>query len=141
MASANVELVRSIYADWEQGDFGSAEWADRDIEFVIADGPTPGCWRGLDAMAAVMRDLLSVWLDFRAEAEALREIDGERVLGLAYNRGRGKASGVEIGYMRGKAANLFHLHEGKVTRFVLYYDRDRALDELGLAPEIDSATH
>jgi ketosteroid isomerase-like protein len=32
-------------------------------------------------------------------------------------------------------AGLFEIREGKVTRFVAYFDRDRALAEVGLTSE------
>jgi hypothetical protein len=37
MSSANLNLVRSIFAAWEHGDFSSAAWADPEIDRALAD--------------------------------------------------------------------------------------------------------
>ena len=124
--------MRSIYADLERGDFSRADWADPEIEYVRVDGPAPGTWFGLAAMAAVWREVLSAWEDFRVEVDAYREVDNERVLALLRFSGRGKTSGIEAGQMRGKGATLLYVRERKVTRMVHYWDRDRALADLGL---------
>ena len=132
MSSANVELVRSIYADWERGDFSSVEWAHPEIEFVLADGPDPGSWTGVADMTKRWRSRASAWEELRFRTDEFRELDSERVLVLNRWSGRGKASGVEIGQMMAKGAGLFHIHGGKVTRAVFYLDRERALSDLGL---------
>ena len=133
MSRENVEIVRSIFAAWQRGDFSSADWADPGIEFVIADGPTPGSWRGLAEMAEGWREFLGTWDEFRAEeVDEYRELDGERVLALQHFSARGKASGLDLGQMRTIGANLFHIRGGKVTRLVLYWDRERALEAVGL---------
>jgi ketosteroid isomerase-like protein len=137
MASANVELVRSIYADLERGDIGRAfqtasEWAHPEFELVIADGPTAGSFTGVAEAEESVYGMLAAWEEFRWEAEEYRELDDERVLVLEHRRGRGKGSGVET---RTKAAGVVHFRDGKVTRLVLYWERDHAFADLGLAPE------
>jgi hypothetical protein len=86
-------------------------------------------------MAKAMRDLLSAWEEFHQEVDQVRELDDERVLALLNWGGRGKTSGVELGQIRSRGASLFHIGRGKVTRLVAYLDRERALADLGLAPE------
>jgi ketosteroid isomerase-like protein len=132
---SNLNLVRSIYAAWERGDFSTAEWAHPDVEFVWADGPSPGRRTGIAAIAANFREMLSAWEEFRIEADEYRELDDERVLVLDHRSGRGKRSGLEIGQLRTKGARLFDIRDGKVARLATYFDRDRALADLGLAPE------
>jgi ketosteroid isomerase-like protein len=141
MALANLDLVRSIYAAWERGDYSSAEWAHPKIEFVVADGPAPGSWTGLAGLAEATREMMNVWNEWSAEADEYRELDGERVLVLVRVGGRGKKSGLELGQMRAKGANLHHVRDGKVTRLVIYWDREHAFADLGLPSEAQSSAH
>lgn len=76
--------------------------------------------------------MLGAWDGFRGEAEECRQLDEERVLILNQFRGRGKTSGLEIAH---KGTELLRVLDGKVTSFVHYYDRERALIELGLDPK------
>jgi ketosteroid isomerase-like protein len=141
MASANLDVVRSIYPDWERGDFSSADWADPDIEFVLADWPDAGTWSGVPGMAEGMHQLLSAWEDFYVVADESRELDDERVFVLVQAGGRGKTSGLELqaAYATRRGAHEFHIRDSKVTRLVIYFDRDRAFADLGLASEGDPA--
>jgi ketosteroid isomerase-like protein len=130
--SENLDLVRSIFADWERGDYRSAEWADPEIEFVIADGPEPGTWTGLAGMAEANRVWLSAWEGFRVQVDEYRALDDARILVLVRVYGRGKTSGVELGQLSTTGANLLHFANGKVARWVRYFEGDRALSDLGL---------
>ena len=139
-ALTNLDLVRSISADWQSGDYSSAEWAHPNIEYVIADGPTPGSWTGLAGMAEGFRAFASAWEQYRIEPAEYRELDGERVLVLFHPSGRGKTSGLELGQVGTKTAGLFHIREGKVRKLVFYMDGDRALADLGLAPKAGASS-
>ena len=125
-ASVNLDLVKSISAGWERGEYGSVEWADEQIEFVIADGPEPAQVRGRDTLAANLVGFQDAWEEYHSRVEQCCELDEERVLVLTYATGRGRASGLETAQER---ANLFHLRAGKVTRLVAYWDRQRAIAE------------
>jgi ketosteroid isomerase-like protein len=65
-----------------------------------------------------------------------RSLDDRRVLVIVHAHGRGKSSGVELNESTraaGGGANLFHIRDGKVVRLDAYFDRRRALADLGLA--------
>jgi hypothetical protein len=128
-----VEIALSIYAGWERGDFSWIGWADPEIEYVIVEGPAPGSWRGLAGLEEGGLGILSAWKGLRVEAEECRQLDDERVLVLTRLSGRGKASGIELGQMRAKGADVLQIRGGKVMRFLLYWNRERALADLGLS--------
>jgi hypothetical protein len=135
--SAYLDLVRSIYAAWECGDFGSAEWADPQVEYTHDEfGALVGqTWTGLAGMAEGARSHIEVFDQTRIEAEEYRELDEHRVLVLDRRSGTFKHSGIEFGRSGGiprTGAHLFHISKGKVTSLLTYWDRDRALADLGL---------
>jgi hypothetical protein len=138
--SVNLDLVRSIYADWERGDFSHDEWADPEIDYTIVGigALLDGTWKALRGMAEGARAAIEVGEDYRIEAEHYRELDGERLLVLDRRSGRGKGSGVQFGasaLLPSAGAHLFYVRDGKVTKLVAYFHRDRAFADLGLVPE------
>src|SRR5271168_3203322 len=110
--SENLDLVRSLFVDWEHGDFASAEWADPEIEFTLADGPDPGSWTGVAGMAEGWRAFQSAWEGFRSEPMDYRELDDEHVLVLVRFIGRAKTSGMDLAQMPTKQASLVQLRRG-----------------------------
>ena len=63
----------------------------------------------------------------------MREVDDERVLVLTTGSGRDKTSALDFEQIGSKGgASLFHVRNGKVSRFVGYWDRAHALADLGL---------
>ena len=136
--SENLDLVRSIYADWERGDFSAEDWPDVDIEYRIVGlrELLPQSWRGLTSARVGARAVLEVMELRQIVAEEYRELDGGEVLVLDRRVGRFKRSGMQFGTgtsvrERGFGAHLFHVRDGKVRELVAYFDRDRALADLG----------
>jgi ketosteroid isomerase-like protein len=130
--SANLELVRSIYAEWERGDWSSVDWADPEIDFEMIGGLIEGRWTGVTEMGRVWGAMVNAWENLTANAEEFRELDDERVLVFLTNRGQGRESGIELADITAKSANVFTIRDGNVKRLALYWDRDRAIADLGL---------
>jgi hypothetical protein len=132
---SNLDLVRSICEAWERGDFHLVEWAHPEMEYVMVDGPSPGSHKGLAEVAKAERQFLSPFLDYRLDAQEYRELDADRILVLTESAGRGKASGVDFGALRARAAVLFEISAGQVTKLVVYFSRERAFGDLDLTPD------
>jgi ketosteroid isomerase-like protein len=130
--SENLDLVRSIYADWERGDFTSMGWAHPEIEYVIVDFVEPMTRLGRDATAEALKRILGEWDKPRIEADEIRSLDDGRVLVFNHLAGRGKTSGIDVGDMHHNGAAILSFRDGLVARYLSYFDRDRALADLGL---------
>jgi ketosteroid isomerase-like protein len=131
--SANLDLVKSIFARWAEGDFATADWADPDIRFEMVGGLMTTERQGIEGMADEWAKMLAAWDGLKAIPESFEELDGGRVLVLMRNEGRGKGSGIEIGGISARSANVFTVLDGRVTRLQLYWSRDDALAALGLS--------
>ncbi|HXW58393.1 MAG TPA: nuclear transport factor 2 family protein [Solirubrobacteraceae bacterium] len=136
--SVNLDLVRSIYANWERADYSDVAWADPVLEYVMAGGPDPGVWVGVRGMNEAFRGMLKAWTDWKVTADEYIDVDGERILVAYHFSALGRASELEAGRLHTQGATLFHLRAGRVTRIVQYFDRNHALADLGLTPERDT---
>ena len=126
MSEENVEVVRSILANWARGDYSSVDWADPDIAYRDAEGRES---RGLDALARRWREFLTVWDHFATTPERFIDAGDDRVLVLVRFEGRGRASGTPTTAFSG--GQLFTLREDRVVRLDLFTGTKEALEAAG----------
>jgi ketosteroid isomerase-like protein len=136
MPSENVEVaLRQLEAASERDLAGlTAAWAE-DVALVVH-------WQGGGLSGTAPTGRIAVvkwfedWLDqfdpgYRLDIEETHEA-GDRVVVLATHRGRGRHSGVTV---EQRAAHVYTLREGKVSRIEVWGDRDAraaALEAVGL---------
>jgi hypothetical protein len=130
--SANLDLVRSIYADWERGDYSHGEWVHPAYAWAWADGPEPSRWKGWAEAREDTRDLLRTFAAFHIEVDDCRELDDGRILVLWRYCAHGKTSGLDATRVPEDGAYLFELDDGKVRRLAFYAEGKHALADLGL---------
>jgi len=130
--SENLDLVRSIFADWERGDWGQSDnWMDPQMELVFADGPEPQTFTGRDQIRSGSREFLRAWSGYTVVADEYRELSAGRILVLTHATGLGRASGVVLSNSD-QGATVVDVAGGKVTKIDMYFDRDHAFADLGL---------
>jgi len=136
MSQANVEMVKRWVAAFNRRDLDALmETVIPDFAFLpaMADTIDGNSFQRREGMEAYFVDVDSAWEELRVIYDEYRELDDERILVLTHRSARGKTSGLNLGQVRARAAQLFHVRDGQVTRMVTYFDLDRAVADLGLA--------
>ena len=134
MSEENVEIVRKVLAEWERGNFWTADAFDPDVHVRWMDrilAPTGGETHGIEELTRGMLDFLREWEKGSGSATAERIVEaGEDVVSIETWRGRGKASGLEV---ETPQACVWSVSSGKITRMIRYGDPAEALEAAGLA--------
>jgi ketosteroid isomerase-like protein len=131
MSQENVEIVRSAFQAFEQGDMEAVlRLCDENIEITQAP-ELLGVPRNQHGHAGVLEAFAiwpDLWDDYQIEILRLADI-GDHVIVTTINRGRGKDSGVPVEM---PFAFLFSVRAGKIAEWRLSMREEQALEAAGL---------
>jgi uncharacterized protein len=133
MSQENVEILRPIYAEWEQGNLkAGTELLAPEIESTWpSEFPSGGTYHGPEGHRRAMREWLSAWAPLQLQAEGFIDA-GERVVVPFRVRGHGKGSGIDVDR---RFAHVWTMRGGRAVRFEVYLDPDEALESVGLSEQ------
>jgi ketosteroid isomerase-like protein len=127
MSQENVDLIRAQFEATNERDFERAMsfYADDVVLVVEPDAFLQGgTFTGRDAVGAWFGDWFATFEPgYRFEIDEARDL-GDRVFLAATHRGRGRASGVDVG---GRTGYLYTVRAGEILRAELYRSPEQAL--------------
>jgi ketosteroid isomerase-like protein len=133
MSEKNVEVLRSIYDEWQQGHLGAGRKTfdpEITVETFMPDASETVTLQGLDQFEEFVRDWLTQWQDYRVTGEGFQEIEADKVLVSGRQIATGHRSGVAV---ESPAFAIWTFRQGKVVKLSLHYDRHEALKAAGLS--------
>jgi ketosteroid isomerase-like protein len=135
MSEENVEVVRRGYEAFNRGGpeavISEGLWSPEVVwDFTPTGIPGVGVYSGFDEIKTFFEeDWFAAFPFDKWEAVADELIDnGDQVIAVSRQRGRGGTSGVEAEL---EQTLIVTLREGKVVRIESYLDRDKALEAAG----------
>jgi ketosteroid isomerase-like protein len=134
--SENLDLVRSIYADWDHGDFSlvdrESEWREifePDFEWHTRDDlPDAGVRKGHEGAARLRDEWVEAFDDMHVELDELIDA-GDDVIAVTRLCGRLRGSGHQLDIQE---TQVWHAQDGRVTEVRAYLTRSEALRAAGL---------
>jgi ketosteroid isomerase-like protein len=132
MSRDYVEIVREIYAQWEQGNFEAASpLFDPEITFetFMPDASETLVIRGREQIESFMRDWFGQWRDYRVIGDEFRRVGSDQVFVAGRQAGTGLHSGADV---ESPGFTVWTFRDGTVVKLLAHYDRARALEAAGL---------
>jgi ketosteroid isomerase-like protein len=126
---SDVELLRSVFAGWERGDFsaGVKLYADG-MYFTTAEPEGQYEGEGPAGVRRWMQQFLSTWDFYSVRIDEIEDLGGGSYHAAGEQYARGKESGTET---RMPAHVGVRMEEGKLTRLVFAFSREDAVTRLG----------
>jgi uncharacterized protein len=129
ISEQNVEIVRRVWEAWERRDTEAVlELYDSAILWESRDTPLAGSYRGHEGVRQYFREWLEAFEGYEAKAETFIDA-GDKVIVRSRVRGRGKASGVEVGM---PGWQVYTVRDGLVTRVDFFRTEAAALEAAGV---------
>jgi ketosteroid isomerase-like protein len=136
MSEENVEMVRRAFETFNRGGpeavISEGLWSPELVwDFSQSGIPGLGVYRGYDEVRSFFADDWFQAFPFEEWEVELDELidNGDKVIAIARQRGRGATSGVGTEL---EQAHIFTLRDGEVVRAESYPDREKALEAAGL---------
>jgi ketosteroid isomerase-like protein len=124
----DVELLRSLFAGWAQGDFnrGVDLYADN-MFFTTVEPEGQHSGHGPEGVRRWMKGFLGAWEHYTVTVDEIEDLGGGRYHCAGEQYARGKESGTETRYPAHVGAEV---KDGKITRLVFSFSREDAVARL-----------